>query len=50
MDVKYPEAMVEKTIEIAECDEAGNVKATFVESANQDGASRIDVIVRGSQL
>jgi hypothetical protein len=45
-NAEYLETMVERTIEIAECDEAGNVKATFVESANQDGTNRIDVVVR----
>lgn len=34
-------------LEIAECDEAGNVTATYVQSTvDQDNTSRIDVIVR----
>ena len=39
--------MSEKTLEITESDEAGNVTATYVQSpSNQDERSRIDVIVR----
>ncbi len=39
--------MAEKTLEITECDEAGNVTATYLQSAiPQDGMSRVDMIVR----
>lgn len=39
--------MAEKQVEVEECDEAGNVTATYIQSAtDQDGMSRIDVIVR----
>ena len=38
--------MSEKTLEIIESDEAGNVTATYVQSVvNQDGESRVDVVV-----
>jgi hypothetical protein len=39
--------MAEKTLEITECDEAGNVTATYVQSAiQQDDFCRIDMVVR----
>ena len=41
--------MAEKTLEITECDEAGNVTATYVQTViTQDGMGRVDMIVRSS--
>ena len=38
--------MVEKLLQVKEYDEAGNIRATYVESAaSQVGLSRLDVIV-----
>ena len=39
--------MAEKTLEITECDEAGNVTATYIQTKlPQDGMGRVDMIVR----
>ena len=39
--------MGEKELEITEIDEAGNIIATYIQSSsNDDGRSRVDVIVR----
>lgn len=41
--------MTQKVIELVETDEAGNLRATYVQSAVGDqGNSRVDVIVRPS--
>ena len=38
--------MSEKLVHISECDEAGNITATYVQSpTGLDGTSRVDVIV-----
>lgn len=45
LGISRSDTMVEQRLEIDECDEAGTVTATFVQSANQDGTHRIDVVV-----